>query len=81
MFLQTSTSPVNSAGFVPEATEGTGAMRAGKPAAAIVAKARAQVAALLGAHDDEIVFTSGGSESNKSAEGAGGNKFGQHSHG
>jgi len=40
---------------------------AGKPAAAIVAKARAQVAALLGAHDDEIVFTSGGSESNNHA--------------
>src|SRR3972149_1818284 len=37
---------------------------AGKPARAAVTHAREQVAALLGASPEEIVFTSGGSEAN-----------------
>ncbi len=40
---------------------------AGAPAKAAVEKARAQVASLLGCDPDEIVFTSGGSESNNHA--------------
>ena len=40
---------------------------AGAPARAAVERARAQVAALLGGAPDEIVFTSGGSESNNHA--------------
>jgi cysteine desulfurase len=36
-------------------------------AKAVIETARAQVAALLGCHDDEIVFTSGGSEANNLA--------------
>jgi cysteine desulfurase len=40
---------------------------AGVPARQAVEKARAQVAALLGCSSDEIVFTSGGSESNNYA--------------
>ena len=40
---------------------------AGKPARAAVAQARRQVAALLGASAEEIVFTSGGSEANNHA--------------
>ena len=40
---------------------------AGAPARAAVTKAREQVAALIGASADEIVFTSGGSESNNYA--------------
>jgi cysteine desulfurase len=39
----------------------------GRRAAAALARARAQVAAVLGAHDDEIVFTGGGSESDNLA--------------
>jgi cysteine desulfurase len=37
------------------------------PAKAALEKARGQVAAMLGAHPDEIVFTSGGSEANNHA--------------
>jgi len=40
---------------------------AGLPARRVVEKARAQVAALLRCSSDEIVFTSGGSESNNHA--------------
>jgi cysteine desulfurase len=40
---------------------------AGAPAKAAVERARAQVAALLGCHPDEVVFTSGGTESNNHA--------------
>ena len=40
---------------------------AGAPAKAAVERARGQVAALLGAHPDEIVFTSGGTEANNHA--------------
>jgi cysteine desulfurase len=40
---------------------------AGQPARAAVEEARAEVAALLGASADEIIFTSGGSESNNLA--------------
>ncbi len=40
---------------------------AGAPAKAAVERARAQVAALLGCSPDEVVFTSGGSESNNHA--------------
>ena len=40
---------------------------AGAPAKAAVERARAQVAALLGCDADEVVFTSGGSESNNHA--------------
>jgi cysteine desulfurase len=40
---------------------------AGAPAKAAVERARLQVAALLGAQPDEIVFTSGGTESNNHA--------------
>ena len=40
---------------------------AGKPARDAVAKARSQVAALLGCEASEIVFTSGGSEANNHA--------------
>lgn len=40
---------------------------AGAPARAIVERGRAQVAELLGCASDEIVFTSGGSESNNAA--------------
>ena len=40
---------------------------AGAPAKAAVERARAQVAALLGCDPDEVVFTSGGSESNNHA--------------
>ncbi|ODT21638.1 MAG: cysteine desulfurase NifS [Hyphomicrobium sp. SCN 65-11] len=40
---------------------------AGQPARAAVEKARAEVAALLGASADEIIFTSGGSEANNLA--------------
>jgi cysteine desulfurase len=40
---------------------------AGAPAKAAVERARAQVAALLGCSPDEIIFTSGGSESNNHA--------------
>jgi cysteine desulfurase len=40
---------------------------AGKPARAAVTRARQQVAALLGASPEEIVFTSGGSEANNHA--------------
>ena len=40
---------------------------AGAPARAAVEGARAQVAALLGCEPDEVVFTSGGSESNNQA--------------
>ncbi len=39
----------------------------GQRAAAAVAEARESVAALLGCHDDEIVFTSGGTEANNYA--------------
>jgi cysteine desulfurase len=39
----------------------------GRRAAAAVDQARAQVAGVLGCHDDEIVFTSGGSESDNAA--------------
>jgi cysteine desulfurase len=41
--------------------------RAGKPAREAVEKARAQVAGLLRCSPDEVVFTSGGSESNNHA--------------
>ena len=41
--------------------------RAGREARAAVDRARAQVAACLGCEPDEIVFTSGGSESNNTA--------------
>ena len=37
---------------------------AGKPARGTVERARTQVAGLLGCTDDEVVFTSGGSEAN-----------------
>ncbi len=40
---------------------------ASRPAKAALEHARSQVAALLGAHSDEIVFTSGGSEANNLA--------------
>lgn len=40
---------------------------AGRPAKEVVEKARMQVASLLGAQPDEIVFTSGGSEANNHA--------------
>jgi cysteine desulfurase len=40
---------------------------AGRPAREAVERAREQVAAALGAHPDEIVFTSGGSEANNLA--------------
>ena len=40
---------------------------AGAPARAAVERARAQVAALLGCEPDEVIFTSGGSESNNHA--------------
>src|ERR1044071_8642872 len=40
---------------------------AGAPAKAALEQARSQVAALLGAAPDEIVFTSGGSEANNLA--------------
>jgi len=40
---------------------------AGLPARQTVEKARGQVAALLGCSSDEVVFTSGGSESNNHA--------------
>jgi cysteine desulfurase len=40
---------------------------AGQPARAAVEEARASVAALLGASPDEVIFTSGGSESNNLA--------------
>lgn len=40
---------------------------AGAPARAAVERARAQVAALLGCEPDELIFTSGGSESNNHA--------------
>jgi cysteine desulfurase len=40
---------------------------AATPAKAAIEKARGQVAALLACHDDEIVFTSGGSEANNLA--------------
>ncbi len=40
---------------------------AGRPAAEALVEARAQVAALLGAEPSEVVFTSGGSESNNHA--------------
>ena len=40
---------------------------AGAPAKAAVERARAQVAALLGCEPDEVIFTSGGSESNNHA--------------
>ncbi len=39
----------------------------GRAARAVIDRARAQVAALLGCADDEIVFTSGGSEANNLA--------------
>jgi len=39
----------------------------GRRAAEAIDLARSEVAALLGAHDDEIVFTSGGTESNNAA--------------
>lgn len=39
----------------------------GREARAVIDRARAQVAALLGASPDEIVFTSGGSEANNAA--------------
>lgn len=40
---------------------------AGKPACGTVERARTQVAGLLGCTDDEVVFTSGGSEANNHA--------------
>jgi len=40
---------------------------AGRPARGAVERARAEVAALLGAEPDEIIFTSGGSEGNNAA--------------
>ncbi len=40
---------------------------AGKPAKAAFERARGQVAALLGCAEDEVIFTSGGSESNNHA--------------
>ena len=40
---------------------------AGAPARAAVQRARVQVAALLGCEPDEVIFTSGGSESNNHA--------------
>lgn len=40
---------------------------AGTPARRVVEEAREKVATLLGAHPDEVVFTSGGSESNNTA--------------
>jgi cysteine desulfurase len=40
---------------------------AGRPARAAVEQARAQVATFLGARAEEIVFTSGGTESNNTA--------------
>lgn len=40
---------------------------AGRPAKEVIEKARAQVAGLLGARPNEIVFTSGGSEANNHA--------------
>jgi cysteine desulfurase len=40
---------------------------AGVPAKAAIEKARGQIAAMLGANSDEIVFTSGGSEANNHA--------------
>src|SRR5690348_13219992 len=40
---------------------------AGTPAKALLESARGQVAALLGARSDEVVFTSGGSEANNLA--------------
>jgi cysteine desulfurase len=39
----------------------------GRRAAAALAQARIQVAGVLGCHDDEVVFTSGGSESDNAA--------------
>ena len=39
----------------------------GRRAAAAVERARAQVASVLGCHDDEVIFTSGGSESDNLA--------------
>ena len=39
----------------------------GRRAAAALDRARAQVAAVLGCHDDEVIFTSGGSESDNLA--------------
>ena len=38
-----------------------------KPAKAALESARGEVAALLGCHSDEVVFTSGGSEANNLA--------------
>ena len=40
---------------------------AAAPAKAALEKARGQIAALLGCEDDEVVFTSGGSEANNLA--------------
>lgn len=39
----------------------------GRTALAAVDRAREQVAAVIGAHPDEVVFTSGGTESNSTA--------------
>ena len=52
----------------PEAFGNAGSGHAfGRVAAGLIARARAQVAALVGAHADEIVFTSGATESNNLA--------------
>lgn len=67
----TPVAPVVAEAMWPHLTEHFGnpssASPAGRFAASAVARAREQVAAVIGAHPDEIVFTSGGTEANNLA--------------